>query len=515
MWLLIPFIAMAMGFSSDDGPARIQIHVSARTGSDETGKGSETAPFRSITRALTGLKPGDAPKTLIHLDVGTYSPDSGESLPLILEAGLHLKGWAAGATILDGKGETALLLVRGAAAPSVIENLTLRNAGTGIRFPHNETGGGGKLLANNLQMKSLDCGMEIRADEAPGSALVRISISSFRASECSEGIRFQGEGPMHADLRYGSFNRNGIGVFLKGDTLKGLGVHHTLTFQECLFTEHETAGVLRRGADGKNRSAAPYHFKQCIFRGNAVGLHFEMPAGDSPLDLETCSFLENTLFGLKIIGREGDPSIESRIRDSLFLWNGVGLQLTSTQVVYLVQRNRIMDNLGNGIFCGNVLAKPTRILFTDNLIAHNGASGIYCLSDGRHLKVQCINNTIVFNGDYGLRRHNKHGGESEHEIRNSIFAGNREDMAWIREEEVFNCLMAGGQFVDANGNMTGDPGFVDPSVRDYRLKTASPCRNRGREDTEVHSGDLDLNGQNRRVGVIDLGAFEGRPSEQR
>jgi len=183
-------------------------------------------------------------------------------------------------------------------------------------------------------------------------------------------------------------------------------------------------------------------------------------------------------------------------------------------VVYHVQRNRIMDNMGNGIFCGNVLANPTRILFTDNLIAHNGSSGIYCLSDGRHLNVQSINNTIVFNGDYGIRRHNKHGGESEHEIRNTIFAGNREDLAWIQEQEVKNCLIASGQFVDTGENQAGDPGFVDPAVRDYRLKADSPCLDQGKEDPKACSGGLDLDGKTRRVRAIDIGAFEYQGSER-
>lgn len=507
MYLHYILIALMMAIPSSDDSSRLEIHVSARTGSDEKGKGNVAAPFRSITKALQAVQAGEAQNTRIVLDVGTYSTEYGESFPLILEPGIHLKGLVVGATILKGDDNSLLIQARGGEPATLIENLTLQDAETGIRFLQ-DAALGGRFIANGLQMRSMTCGMDVRGGQEPAGATIELSLSSIRVLDCSEGLTIQGEGAIEAHLKDASFNKNRIGVLLNGDTSQGKGVHHTLVFKDCLFSEHEIAGILRRGSDGKNRAVTPYQLEDCIFRGNKIGLHFELPAGDSPIEIAACSFLENTSFGLRIVGQEGAPSNESVIRDSTFLWNGVGMQVTSIRGVYSIRRNRIMDNLGNGIFCGNILAEPIRMLFSDNLIGHNGASGIYCLTDGRNLHVQCVNNTIVSNGSYGLHCHNKHGGASTYDIRNSIFFGNREDMAWIQEESVSNCHMGGGQFVDVNQNLGGNPGFANPSKRDYRLVSTSPCRDKGKDIPEAASKSCDLDGQQRRVGPIDLGAFE-------
>lgn len=488
--------------------AKDVIHVSGRTGSDEIGDGSSKAPYRSVTRALEGLDPERAWDTVVRLDYGTYGPTSGEKLPIELPAGIRIQGLVAGATILEGEGNALLLSVTGGEESVHLDGLTLQGGGTGILLGRGDSSGG-TLVLNGVQWSGLDRGLEIRAGDGLEDAPLRARVNSARAAGCAEGIRLAGDSAIELTVTSCIFKGCEKGIFLDGKTKNEKGVHHSLTASECLFLNNSIAGVLRQGEDGRNRTSNPYRFEDCIFQGNHVGLDFERPAGDSPVDLAGCSFLENTLFGLKVIGLSGDPSKRSRIQDSTFRWNGVGMQVMSTQVNYEIRRNRILDNLGNGVFCGNVLADPTTLLFTDNLIAHNGATGIYGLSDGRNLKILCINNTLVFNGAFGLKRHNKHGGESRYEIRNCIFAGNESgDLTRIDAEEARLCLIASGRLSDTDQNLFGDPGFADPSVRDYRLKADSACRDRGGEEGDARSGDRDLDGNARRSGAIDLGAFE-------
>jgi hypothetical protein len=107
-----------------------------------------------------------------------------------------------------------------------------------------------------------------------------------------------------------------------------------------------------------------------------------------------------------------------------------------------------------------------------------------------------------------MKRHNKHGGFSEMELRNCIFAGNKVDLMNMGAQEVSRCLIASGQFFEEGGNLKGDPGFVDIARRDYRLAENSPCRDWGKEPGDMRTGERDLDGKARYVGPIDLGAYE-------
>jgi parallel beta-helix repeat protein len=64
------------------------IYVDATNGSDTTGDGSQSAPYRTITYATGKASAG----TIIQLFPGTYSEASGETFPIQLKAGQILRG---------------------------------------------------------------------------------------------------------------------------------------------------------------------------------------------------------------------------------------------------------------------------------------------------------------------------------------------------------------------------------------------------------------------------------------
>lgn len=64
------------------------IYVDATNGSDTTGDGSQSAPYRTITYATNKASSG----SIIQLLPGTYSEASGETFPLQLKAGQILRG---------------------------------------------------------------------------------------------------------------------------------------------------------------------------------------------------------------------------------------------------------------------------------------------------------------------------------------------------------------------------------------------------------------------------------------
>lgn len=80
------------------GDATVDLYVTA-SGSDATGDGSASNPYRSITKALTELPDWGT----VHIGSGVYTAASGETFPFVLNnrIGLSFIGAGAGATVLD------------------------------------------------------------------------------------------------------------------------------------------------------------------------------------------------------------------------------------------------------------------------------------------------------------------------------------------------------------------------------------------------------------------------------
>lgn len=66
------------------------LYVNPVAGTDATTAGSTTAPYRTITYALQQVRPGSV--TVIQLQPGTYTQETGETFPLVLPAGTILRG---------------------------------------------------------------------------------------------------------------------------------------------------------------------------------------------------------------------------------------------------------------------------------------------------------------------------------------------------------------------------------------------------------------------------------------
>ena len=62
----------------------------------------------------------------------------------------------------------------------------------------------------------------------------------------------------------------------------------------------------------------------------------------------------------------------------------------------------------------------------------------------------------------------------------------------------------------STGNIAGDPLFIDPANGDYRLAPNSPCVNAGADYTKT-TGKFDLDSGARKVGKVDMGAYELQP----
>jgi len=386
--------------------------------------------------------------------------------------------------------------------------LSLESAEHGIEC-RGAPAGPASLVLDDVRLAHLGTGLLVEAERADAAApAATVLISGGRFEDCDTGLLLSGEGRLRCTVADSVFRRNRNGIWLSGNTARGDGVDHDLVLEGCRFLDQQEAGLRRQGSDGKNRGL-PYRVERCVFQGNDSGILFEIPSGDSPLEVRASEFWENVHHGMWVAGAAGDTSLRSRIRESVFRWNGIALYLINNGVVFEVDRNQVLDSLGNGVFCANFTAAPARTLFTNNVFAHNGTNGLHVMSDGHHMAARVVFNTFVGNLRSGVERKDRRKGVTTFEIENCVLAGNGMDLRSVEESEVSHCLIADGQFDGVNGNFATDPGFADPDLRDYHLRPDSPCRGRAAECPEAAEGSLDLEGRPRNQGAADLGALEG------
>lgn len=497
--------------AQDAAPAERVLHV-AREAGDDAGDGSEAAPFRTLSRALEQVRAerqaagGASGRWRVLAAAGTYDAAAGETFPLPLPGGVTLQGAGAGVTVVAGPAPLLVESRLAAGEAAVLAGLTLQGAGSGrgLLARHVEQGGAGaRTILRDVSLEGLDEGLRV---EGPGlldgvvTAELLVELSGVRATDCGTGAALAGPLAVAAVVRDAVFTRCGVGLLLEASAAAGPALHGT-SVTRSLFESCREAGV--RLAGGRPDDA-PRAFSDCDFVGNDTGLELPVPAADAPLVLSRCRFLRNTSFGLRASGQRGDPARTTRVEDGLFRWNGVGVHVTNVQAPWELSRCRIEDSAGAGLFVANFTAEPVTLRLRDSLVARNGAAGLYFLADGRRLDVQAVHCTIADNAGAGVERKHRHSGTSRFLLAGCIVSGNGTDLVRVEEAEVQGCLVG------------GDPGFVDREARDWRLRAGSPALDRGEEawpQGTLRAGERDVRGAERRVGAIDLGAFERQAGE--
>lgn len=535
-------VLLALSVLQADGPAAppqgeagggrteaTSLHVSADHGDDQAGDGSFEKPYRTLSRALTELEGSVPPFPVVRLGRGEYGAAAGEAFPIDLPMGVTVSGLSSTLTTITGAGEDLLLRAHGIGTLgtrfTVVEGVALAGAARGVELAPS-TGIQGVAPLVPLALNDVLCtGMEVGVDlplledaEGVTNFPVTLLANGLRTQDCGVGLRAAGTSMAVLDLVGCEFTGGRIGVLLEAspeespDRYEGIGVNHRFSARGCTFAGASEAGFTRRGGERLNRGT-PYRFEDCTFRGNHTGLYMQRPAADSPYEVRDSRFLANTHFGLRAVGERGDPGQRSVVEGCEFRWNGGGLHVVNAQVTLELRRSRITNSTGTGVFFGNFMSDPITLVLENDLIADNGDIGLLCLADARLLEAEIVHCTITSNGQGGLRRKNRHSGESRFAIRNSIVADNgRMDLVEVGMDEVFHSLIGDATETGPpeRGNLSGNPGFRQSALWDYDLRDDSPCVDRGAELQGV--GELDLAGRPRQVGAPDLGAFE-RPAD--
>ncbi|HTU81492.1 MAG TPA: DUF1565 domain-containing protein [Candidatus Acidoferrales bacterium] len=98
-------------------------YVNPATGNDSTGNGTPSAPYRSITKALSVVAKSAIPNLTVNLAAGSYTTGSGEVFPIVIPTGVTIAGVNTGShnprqgTFIAGYGEDVNLEKATGAAP--------------------------------------------------------------------------------------------------------------------------------------------------------------------------------------------------------------------------------------------------------------------------------------------------------------------------------------------------------------------------------------------------------------
>ncbi len=206
-------------------PRKKKIYVNG-LGNDGSGDGSQTKPFRTLTKAISKAKPGST----IHLGAGTYDAAAGEKFPIVLPANVWVEGLYEGSIIrgegthtIDGKAyqTTIVAPMHAKLCLVVVEN----NAGgacllfdngephiLGCKFTTSTKGTGVQLVGSSsgfiMQCHILDnqVGIEVLGDKPCGPTI----SGNFVEKNKKAGLLYKGKSSPHVSVNI--FQENDIGV---------------------------------------------------------------------------------------------------------------------------------------------------------------------------------------------------------------------------------------------------------------------------------------------------------------
>jgi parallel beta-helix repeat protein len=185
---------------------------------------------------------------------------------------------------------------------------------------------------------------------------------------------------------------------------------------------------------------------------------------------------------------------------------------SSSDVVGLLARGGCNLTLQNSVirYCGSngvELHGNYTTTIKNNWIHNNGAAGIYFEYQNEIPIVR--NNTIYANNMYGIW---SSGDGEDPNIVNCIIYGNEINDLYWEENGSFStvnyCLLQHSR-TTGTGNITGSPGFMNPSdSNDLHIAATSQCKNAGDPNIN-YDGETDIDGEPRvKYGRVDIGGDE-------
>lgn len=217
------------------------IYVDPNTGIDSgASTGSQTGPYRSITYAVQKAEPG----TVIQLNPGTYSQETGEAFPILIKNGVTLQGDSS------NNGETISIVGGGNfVSPTFArQNVTLRTEGNsqiiGITVTNPNTRGtalwiesSNPTIQNSSFVNSKRDGIFISAEGNP-----KIIGNIFFQNE-GNGISIARSGT--GEIRNNLFQNTGFGISINDEAAPLIIENKIIENRDGLVVSHQAKPVLR------------------------------------------------------------------------------------------------------------------------------------------------------------------------------------------------------------------------------------------------------------------------------
>ncbi|MCB1182993.1 right-handed parallel beta-helix repeat-containing protein [bacterium] len=233
------------------------------------------------------------------------------------------------------------------------------------------------------------------------------------------------------------------------------------TFRDCVF---EDGRAYAGGAVGLERSSAD--FERCTFTGHSAEIGGAVIVAAGKPVLRDCTFIGNTAArGGAVYGLLTEMVIVNCRLEANHAGMGGAIGCEERSLLVL-DRSVVVNNFAS--YGGGVEIAGSELEMTHCTIAANtaGSGGGLLLRGGAHAKVEHSILALSPKGQ-GI------GGvlEGELQVSCSLIWGNT-DGDWVA---------TAAELADRNGNLTLDPGFVDPAGGDWRLRQDSPGRLQGCE----------------------------------
>ena len=515
-------------------------YVSSEDG-DDNNSGSETDPFRTITHALSFVKPvGDA--TTIYVAQGEYSnEENGETFPIVIPDNVHLIGDEAENTILDADADSinqAAVMIINEVENVYVASMTL----TGGYSEGHGCAGGGALLVSAKDTDNLSWD-----DQRISMVTLENLIIEDNHSHNGGGISFyRVAGPSLTDVvisdNTSSFQGGGVFIYVSDVTMNSVIVEGNT----CLGITYDGIDDFGHGGGVFLNQSTGQFSNLSILNNNASSMGGGIWSSyGSGWTIENSSISGNmapwngggiALWDNNSQGEESSPTIVNTVisnnsaTGSWWAGHGGGFWINNSNphIVGSDISNNSSNNNGGGFNIHN----GSDVLIDDSIISNNDASwnggGIRVASDAVGVELnRCLiiqNNSdsgggVSINGSVGkitnctIVENNStdsgglgfSGGAIGTVVNSIIWQNSPNNITSTSSALSVRYSNIGGGFTAGEGNISEPPIFDAPNVGDYSLGPDSPCIDSG-------TADLDGDGQEDLTNYSgygpDMGAFE-------